>query len=100
MSTRTTYGYWHNRAVDGKQVCNHYARQIGGECGHPDLGVWTPLVLERDQAQGEAAAQGVQLREFGAWLTAEHAKLAHVGGPVARTYAKVLARYGQIEGSA
>lgn len=56
--------------------------------------------LERDRAQGEADAQGVQLREFGAWLTAEHAKLAHVGGPVARTYAKVLARYGQIEGSA
>ena len=57
---------------------------------------------ERDQYKllaDEADAQGVQLREFGAWLTAEHAKLARVGGPVARTYAKVLARYGQIEGS-
>lgn len=56
--------------------------------------------LERDQAQGEADAIAASVREFGAWLTAEHAKLARVGGPVARTYAKVLARYGQIEGSA
>lgn len=38
------YGYWHNRAVDGKQWCNHYAPDIGGDCGKPDLGVWTPLV--------------------------------------------------------
>jgi hypothetical protein len=54
MSTRTTYGYWHNRAVDGKQVCNHYARQIGGECGHPDLGVWTPLVKQDKQVERDA----------------------------------------------
>ena len=38
------YGYWHNRAVDGKQLCNHYAHSVGGDCGHPELGVWTPLV--------------------------------------------------------
>jgi hypothetical protein len=38
------YGYWHNRAVDGKAHCNHYAHDIGGECGKPELGVWTPLV--------------------------------------------------------
>jgi len=38
------YGYWHNRAVDGKAYCNHYAHEIGGDCGKPDLGVWTPLV--------------------------------------------------------
>lgn len=47
------YGYWHNRSVDGKSHCNHYAHQVGGECGKPDLGVWTPLVkmgpqLEQD----------------------------------------------------
>ena len=58
---------------------------------------------ERDQYKllaDEADAQGVQLREFGAWLTAEHHYYAALDGPVARTYAKVLARYGQIEGSA
>ena len=38
------YGYWHNRAVDGKQWCNHYAHSVGGDCGEPELGVWTPLV--------------------------------------------------------
>lgn len=39
-----TYGYWHNRAVGGKAHCNHYAHDVGGECGKADLGVWTPLV--------------------------------------------------------
>ena len=57
-------------------------------------------VLERDQAQREADAIAASVRDFGAWLTAEHARYRHIGGPVARTYAKVLARYGQIEGSA
>lgn len=38
------YGYWHNRAVDGKQWCNHYAHSVGEGCGDPELGVWTPLV--------------------------------------------------------
>ena len=51
------YGYWHNRAVDGKQWCNHYAHSIGGDCGKPDLGVWTPLVkLTPEVEQAEAAA--------------------------------------------
>lgn len=38
------YGYWHNRAVDGKAHCNHYAHDVGGDCGKAELGVWTPLV--------------------------------------------------------
>jgi len=24
-------------------VCNHLASRIGGECGRPDEGTWTPL---------------------------------------------------------
>jgi len=44
------YGYWHNRAVDGKAHCNHYAHDIGGDCGKPDLGVWTPLVKMTPQS--------------------------------------------------
>ena len=43
--------------------------------------------------QGLAAAIGDDDQPRGLFL-------ARVGGPVARTYAKVLARYGQIEGSA
>jgi len=57
---------------------------------------------ERDQYKllaDEADAQGVQLREFGAWLTAEHARYRHIGGPVAHALARVMTRYGQIEGS-
>jgi len=58
---------------------------------------------ERDQYKllaDEAAAIAASVRDFGAWLTAEHARYRHIGGPVARMLAKVLARYGQIEGSA
>jgi hypothetical protein len=56
-------------------------------------------VLDRDQAQAEADAMATSLRSFGAWLTAEHAKLRHIGGPVARTLARVLRRYEMIEGT-
>lgn len=56
-------------------------------------------VLERDQAQGEAAATAASVRDFGAWLTAEHARYRHIGGPVAHALARVMTRYGQIEGS-
>lgn len=63
-----TYGYWHNQAVDGKSVCNHYAHEIGGECGHPDLGVWTPLVKREPAAEGFDAA----VRADAVWM----AKLA------------------------
>lgn len=49
------YGYWHNRAVDGKAHCNHYAHEIGGDCGNPDLGVWTPLVKMTPQLAEDVA---------------------------------------------
>lgn len=33
--------YWHLLA--GR--CNHVATEVGGECGHPDLGTWVPLYM-------------------------------------------------------
>ena len=44
-------------------------------------------------------AMADDLDKFGKWLAAEHHYYAAVDGPVARCLARVIARYGMIEGS-
>lgn len=84
------YGYWHDRAVDGKQVCCHYALDIGGECGRPDLGVWTPLVKQRETFAGVIADDVVWMAKL-ARGSSWPGEMAHAVDQAAR---RVIARFG------
>ena len=84
------YGYWHNRAVDGKQVCNHYAIEVGGECGKPDLGVWTPLVKQAETFAGVIAGDVVWMAKL-ARGSSWPGEMAHA---VDQAACRVIARFG------